>query len=805
MNHPSNPIRAFRRVSLLSLLALVNMGTAQVAPPAEDSPEKSSKLKEEVLVMNPFEVKATSNVGYRADATSSSGRLAQAYIDIPQTVDVVTAEFMQDFNLSDSRKALSYVPSVFITSLINDGVTAIRGTTVNAVYFDGIASSGGAFGGYTFPAEFYDRLEVVKGPSSAAFGLGQPGGIINFITKKPLGKKRTELTLSIGDHNNYRSVLDTQGVSANNKFSYRLVLGGSTGDDAVNVLHTKSIGAQLALKYQATPRDTVQLIASYNNITIPYAQTPAWFHTKLGAQANGYLPYPGQPDPAIALPALVPKDEWSIAPGWNDAQARAFRANLIYDHQFSDRASIRNSLVFDNIKMDFKGFLTAGALSNPSPDLYRIPALLIWWPYSGHSVRDTLDFVAKYDAFGANMTTLIGGEGYKFKSDGNFQIGLPFNDDFSAYAVNIYNGRVNATSPGSPRQYLGKLAFAGLPEWISTKSLLDDNTGYGFYLQQEARFMEDKLTLMGAWRIDYLDYKNTNRNSTPNTVTAPGWQNTGGAPRAAITYKPRPWLSFYALYTEHKDPTKAQSRWNWGGGSVPPPTNIVADPNEVLFLQPKGYTDEFGVKALLLDDKVGVSVAVFKAVNSGQTIPSNNGQHVNPDGTTTFWSENTEVSSNVKGIEVTVAGQIGRRLVMTASYALANGTAPGTSTDAAGNSFGFVKYIDPPTTLSMHGKYDFGQGGKGLYATFGVIGYGPFWFVQQKSNNGGPPLNFYWDTWQYTADVGLGYIWGEKRKQHLVFSANNVTNQLVSLGGFVSDNYSELPLRRLTLSYSVEF
>ncbi|MBI2497500.1 MAG: hypothetical protein HYV75_06140, partial [Opitutae bacterium] len=90
-------------MSPLILMTLATVGLAQVAPPPEEPSAPPPPDKEEVIVLNPFEVKASSNVGYRAESTASSGRYVQAYVDIPQTVDVITSEFMRDFNLTDSR------------------------------------------------------------------------------------------------------------------------------------------------------------------------------------------------------------------------------------------------------------------------------------------------------------------------------------------------------------------------------------------------------------------------------------------------------------------------------------------------------------------------------------------------------------------------------------------------------------------------------------------------------------------------------------------------------------------------------
>ena len=95
---------------------------------------------------------ASSNVGYGAQTTSTSGAIVQNYVDVPQTVNVVTSEFMQDLNLDNSRLALDYVPGVFTFSSINPGSYFIRGSSVGASYIDGMVLSGSSPGSHSMDA-----------------------------------------------------------------------------------------------------------------------------------------------------------------------------------------------------------------------------------------------------------------------------------------------------------------------------------------------------------------------------------------------------------------------------------------------------------------------------------------------------------------------------------------------------------------------------------------------------------------------------------------------------------------------------
>ncbi|MGH8759220.1 MAG: TonB-dependent receptor plug domain-containing protein, partial [Burkholderiales bacterium] len=50
----------------------------------------------------------------------------------------------------------------------------------------------------------YERVEVVKGPSSALYGRGPASGFINLVRKKPLAEFRTGLDVTLGSFDFYR-------------------------------------------------------------------------------------------------------------------------------------------------------------------------------------------------------------------------------------------------------------------------------------------------------------------------------------------------------------------------------------------------------------------------------------------------------------------------------------------------------------------------------------------------------------------------------------------------------------------------
>src|SRR5208282_5032760 len=158
------------------------------------------------------------NVGYGASTTSSTSRYQQAYISLPQTVNVVTSEFLTDFNVQDVREAYESVPNIEFGLQNNPYADRIRGAIVDITYSDGVALPSQYS---AMPMDFYDRIEIVKGPSSIAFGLGDPGGLVNYVSKMPQGIETTSLDVGVGANSNYLIRFDRQGVDrSNSKLSY---------------------------------------------------------------------------------------------------------------------------------------------------------------------------------------------------------------------------------------------------------------------------------------------------------------------------------------------------------------------------------------------------------------------------------------------------------------------------------------------------------------------------------------------------------------------------------------------------------
>ena len=137
-------------------------------------------------------------------------RMPDDVLHTPQTIDVVPQIVMQQQNVKSLDEALKNVPG--ITASVGEGEGGMSGDQFlirgfaanNDIYENGLRD----FGVYTRDSFDYERVVVIKGPSSQVFGNGTTGGAINVVTKTPTAKNHYRASFSGGSGNYYRGTLD---------------------------------------------------------------------------------------------------------------------------------------------------------------------------------------------------------------------------------------------------------------------------------------------------------------------------------------------------------------------------------------------------------------------------------------------------------------------------------------------------------------------------------------------------------------------------------------------------------------------
>ena len=149
-------------------------------------------------------------VGYTTLRTSSATKTNTALLNIPQSVSVLTKQFIADQNFQSVSDAIRYVPGVIPhQGEGNRDQVVIRGQNSSAdFYADGFRDDVQYF------RDLYNiqSIDVLKGPNALIFGRGGGGGVVNRVLKDADGVPIREVTVQGGSFDNKRVSIDTGGA-----------------------------------------------------------------------------------------------------------------------------------------------------------------------------------------------------------------------------------------------------------------------------------------------------------------------------------------------------------------------------------------------------------------------------------------------------------------------------------------------------------------------------------------------------------------------------------------------------------------
>lgn len=203
----------------------------------------------------------------RRSATATKGDTL--LLETPQSVTVVGREEMDLRNVETVNEALRYTPGVatyYSNDTRNDSLT-IRGFDASFFYLDGLrlpAISGRGLDQWRVDPYQLERIEVLKGPASVMYGMGEPGGVVAMVSKMPTDFTRGQTDLFLGNNRQIKAGVDLSGpVDPEKHWLYRFVsLGGFSGNQVDSVEGTRSLLAP-ALTYRPDAATSLTVMATY--------------------------------------------------------------------------------------------------------------------------------------------------------------------------------------------------------------------------------------------------------------------------------------------------------------------------------------------------------------------------------------------------------------------------------------------------------------------------------------------------------------------------------------------------------------
>ena len=307
-----------RTRTLIALSTLLLATTAVAAEPAPDAaavPDRATWAPEEIIVTG------TRREGFAARDTATATRTATPFIEVPQSVQVLTRTLLDEQDrqtLSDALRNVSGVTPAQTSELVLIN-PSIRGFDAE-IFLDGLPAFGSTPTVDPGSLVNAERVEVGKGPSSTLFGggLGAPlGGIINVVSKTPSTTPGGSATLRAGSFSTL-SVAADMDQPLSDRLALRLAADYELANSHIDDVERERYGLYPALSARLGERTELVLRGQFTGFD--------------------QLEYSGLPAEITVGPRglLVPRDRFSGAPDAPRTEIRNEMISATVTHGFSD-------------------------------------------------------------------------------------------------------------------------------------------------------------------------------------------------------------------------------------------------------------------------------------------------------------------------------------------------------------------------------------------------------------------------------------------------------------------------------------
>lgn len=250
----------------------------------------------------------------------TASRMEESILKAKADMSVVGREEIEQMHMENVEEVLRTVPGVQFLDYGSNGLNAnVSGIRINGskdviIMVDGVRINdfkGAGDSGYMFAAlmnnmDNIERVEVMRGSAATMYGSGAKGGVINIITRIPVGAK-TVIDISKGNFGKEGYKFNTQ--AAKGKVSYNIyhdrTISGTTKDGSgkewPGQSNTKSSGAKFEYRFN----DDNKLTLNYESVGSHYSGTD--------------LVYIGEYSGMYDSNSVTLKHDWQINDQWSNS------------------------------------------------------------------------------------------------------------------------------------------------------------------------------------------------------------------------------------------------------------------------------------------------------------------------------------------------------------------------------------------------------------------------------------------------------------------------------------------------------
>jgi len=440
--------------------------------------------------------------GYRATRSATGTKTDTALRDIPQSIQVVSRQVLDDQQVNNLGDALTNVSSVQRSNSHGGSSESfvIRGFKATTYAVDGMLINPLV----SRPEALRDlanveRVEVLKGPASVLYGRGNPGGLINLVTRQPSFTPEAQVKAQAGSWDFYRLEANASGPLDEAKtLAGRMTVAAQTDRGFRDTFRdSKHTYVAPTLRWEPTDSTRVDAGAEYIDQTSPFDRGLIPQNGKISMNADRYLHEPWSRDKA---------DKVSV---W-------YRA----EHDVNDWLTLRQMTRWDQSHKD-RYVVDLRGLGSDGRTLARRAT-------DGDERIRTLDMqleaIARFATGGLSHTALAGFE----YIDGKRNVD---SDRASLASIDIFNP-----------------VYGALPGPFAFNEKTDYKVeSYSFYLQDQVDLSEQWKLIFGA-RYDDTRQRNSTTDAAYE-VTKTNIDPSRVSPRLGLVYQPTDWLALYASYS----------------------------------------------------------------------------------------------------------------------------------------------------------------------------------------------------------------------------------------------------------------
>lgn len=186
--------------------------------------------------------------------------------ETPQSISVVTRERMEAQGVQSVNEALRYTPGVSSYGANNrsDWYTVVRGFSPTT-YLDGLQLPNTInLASWMVDPYMLERVEVLRGPAGVLYGQGDPGGVINQVSKRPSTVASHEVQVQYGTDARRQIGFDSTGaLDQEGVWSYRVTAIGHEADIRDTPWEDKRKALSAGLTWQPSEDTRLTVLGSY--------------------------------------------------------------------------------------------------------------------------------------------------------------------------------------------------------------------------------------------------------------------------------------------------------------------------------------------------------------------------------------------------------------------------------------------------------------------------------------------------------------------------------------------------------------